>query len=76
MTRSEMIEFIKKNPHINISHPLFTDDEFIYSDANGIVYDENGYIFENWDNSVDKWSGNNGIRMRVGDSWENNWYIK
>ena len=76
MTRSEMIEFIKENPYVHITHPLFADDEHIYSDADGIVYDENGRIFENWDSVTDMWSGINGIRLRHGGAWEIGWYIK
>lgn len=69
MTRSEMIEFIKENPYVHITHPLFADDEFIYLDTDGIVRDENGYVFENGGNI-------NGIRMRTGGMWENGWSIK
>ena len=32
MTRNEMIEFIKNNPYVHITHVLFADDEYIYSD--------------------------------------------
>lgn len=76
MTKNEMINFIKENPHTNISHSLFADDEYIYSDERGIVYDEKGYVFEDWDSPTDKWSGHNGIRMRTDDSWQDGWYIK
>lgn len=76
MTRSEMIEFLKKNPYVNISHFLFAEDEFIYSDTSGLVYDENGRIFENWDSITDMWSGVNGIRLRTGGNWETGWYTK
>ena len=76
MTRNEMIDFIKHNPHVHISHPLFAEDEYIYSDADGIVYDECGYTFENWDSVTDMWSGINGIRIRASGMWEDGWYIK
>ena len=76
MTRTEMIEFIKENHHVCITHPLFSYGEYIYSDTDGIVYDECGYIFENWDSVTNMWSGYNGIRMRTGGNWENGWYIK
>jgi hypothetical protein len=76
MTRTEMTEFIKENHYVHITHPLFDDSEYIYSDTDGIVHDECGYIFENWDSVTDMWSGNNGIRMRTGGSWENGWHIK
>lgn len=76
MTRDEMIKFIKENPFVNITHDLFSTKEFIYADNNGLVYDENGYLFEDWDRTINKWSGNNGIRLRSGGSWEDGWYIK
>ena len=76
MTRDEMIEFIKENPYVHITHPLFDNSEYIYSDTYGIVYDECGYIFENWDSVTNIWSGISGIRMRVGGMWENGWSIK
>lgn len=76
MTRTEMIEFIKENPYVHITHDLFSTDEYIYSDIDGLVWDEKGYLFENWDSVTDMWSGNNGIRMRIGGSWENGWHIK
>ena len=76
MTRNEMIEFIKINHYVHISHPLFADCEYIYSDTDGIVRDECGRIFENWDSATNKWSGINGIRLRIGDAWETGWYIK
>ena len=76
MTRTEMIEFIKQNPYVHITHDLFSADEYIYSDIDGLVWDENGYLFENWDSVTDMWSGNNGIRMRTGGKWEDGWNIK
>ena len=76
MTRNDMITFIKNNPYIHITHNLFAEDEYIYSDPNGIVHDESGYIFENWDSVTNMWSGYNGIRLRIGGMWENGWYIK
>ena len=76
MTRSEMIEFIKENPYVHITHDLLSTDEYIYADIDGLVWDENGYLFENWDSVTDMWSGNNGIRMRTGGKWEDGWYIK
>lgn len=76
MTRNEMIEFIEENPYVHITHTLFDDDEYIYSDTNGIVYDECGNIFENWDSVTNMWSGINGIRLRHGGIWEDGWHIK
>lgn len=76
MTRDEMIEFMDENPNVHITHDLFSDDEYIYSDIDGLIWDEKGYLFENWDSVTDMWSGNNGIRMRTGGIWENGWHIK
>jgi hypothetical protein len=75
MTRDEMIRFIKTSPFIHISHVLFSEDEYIYSDIGGLVWDESGYLFEGWE-STNKYFGTNGIRMRAGGNWENGWYIK
>ena len=69
MTRSEMIDTLKNYPHLPITHYLFDDNEYIFSNIDGIVYDESGYIFENW-------SGVNGIRLRSGGMWEDGWSIK
>lgn len=71
MTRDEMIAYIKANPYHQISHNLFSDNEYIYSGPNGYVYDENGYLFETWDES--QWDG---IRRRIDGKWENGWYVK
>ena len=68
MTRNEMIEFIKNNPYVHITHVLFADDEYIYSDIDGLVWDEYDYLFENW--TGDR---NDGIRCRVGGRWEDGW---
>ena len=76
MTRTEMIEFVKENPYVHITHLLFDDSEYIYSADDGNVYEENGYLFENWDSVTDMWSGVNGIRMRTGGGWANGWRIK
>ena len=75
MTRNEMIEFIKENPFVNITHPLFAHDEYIFSMESGNVYDEAGYLFEDW-YSPNDCTGWNGIRMRTGGKWEDGWYIK
>ena len=75
MTRTEMIEFIKTHPYVFITHPAFADNEYIYSDENGIVWDESGTMFENWD-SVHWYTGVNGIRFRFGGMWETDWQIK
>ena len=75
MTRDEMISFNKENPNIHISHYLFDEDEYIYSDNDGLVYDENGYLFEDW-SDTDQWSGISGIRLRQDNMWETGWYIK
>ena len=71
MTRTEMIEFIKENPNVKITHDLFTPDEYIYSLPNGIVYTEEDYLFEDWMDG----SYYCGIRMRKGDLWEDRWSL-
>ena len=75
MTRTEMIAFIRENPNIPISHPLFSPDEYIVALENENVIDEAGYLFEDWysPNDITGW---NGIRERIGGSWEDGWYIK
>lgn len=74
MDRSSMIELIKENPNVKITHWLFSDDEYIYQKDNGKIYDENGYLFEDW---YSEGAGqHNGIRMRKGGSWETGWEIK
>lgn len=73
MTRTEMIEFIKENPYVHITHPLFSDYEYIYSGTDGIIYDEFGYVFETWD-YFDMLRC--GIRLRTGGNWEDGWSIK
>ena len=75
MTRTEMITFIKENPNVPITHPLFTIDEYIFSVENGKVYTEEGYLFEDWYSPNDR-TGWNGIRMRTGGWWEDGWHIK
>ena len=76
MTRDEMINTLKQYPHLPITHYLFADDEYIFSNMYGIVYDESGRIFENWDSVTDVWSGINGLRLRTGGMWEDGWRIK
>ena len=46
MSRNEMIEFIRKNPFVHITHFLFDNDEYIYSYEDGLVYDEHGYLLK------------------------------
>lgn len=70
MTREEMIEFIKANPGVKVTHELFSADEYLYTAGIGNVYDENGYLFEDWHSPF-----HNGLRMRTGGSWENGWQI-
>lgn len=76
MTRTEMIEFIKANPHVEITHFLFDEDEYIYSDNDGVVWDERGYLFEDWSSPTNSWIGIGGIRIRTGGQWEDGWHIK
>lgn len=73
MTRDEMIEFIKNNPNVKITHTHFSPDEYIYSRSSGRVYTEEGYLFEDWYSN--EFRGHNGIRMRKGGNWENGWSL-
>lgn len=70
MTREEMIEFIKANPGVKITHELFDDYEYIYLGEDGNVYDENDYLFEDWHSPM-----HNGIRLRIGGNWEYGWSV-
>lgn len=74
MTRTEMIAFIRENPNIPITHPLFSPDEYIVALENENVIDESGYLFEDWySHEIYGW---NGIRERIGGSWEDGWRVK
>lgn len=75
MTRTEMIDFIRENPNIPITHPLFSPDEYIVALENENVIDESGYLFEDWYSPNDI-TGRNGIRERIGGSWEDGWRVK
>ena len=62
MIRAEMIDFVRENPFVKITHKLFLKDEYIY--GNGIhIYEEHDYLFDE------------GIRMRSGGAWESGWYL-
>ena len=76
MSRDEMIKFIKENPYVHITHFLFDEFEYIYSDTDGIIRDEFGYIFEDWSSKTNMLHGHNGIRMRHDGDWEHGWSIK
>ena len=48
----------------------FCPYEYLFG-RNGKVYDENGLLFEDW---TSEGSGKrDGMRMRVGDDWEDGW---
>ena len=70
MNRETMIEFIKENTYIKITHPLFSNNEYIFQKEDGKIYDENGNIFEDWGSDIC-----NGIRLRCGGLWEDNWHV-
>ena len=72
-SRDWAINILKNNPNQKITHRLFDSDEYVYG-KNGKVYDENGYLFEDW---VSEGIGkHDGMRMRVGGSWEDGWDIR
>ena len=70
MLRTQIINFMKENPNVKITHRLFDSDEYLYQENDGKVYDEKGYLFEDW-YSDDR----NGMRMRTGGSWEDGWDV-
>lgn len=70
MSRAKMIEFIKEHPFVNITHPLFSNEEYIYLGDDGRVWDEGGHLFEAWHGWPD------GIRYRKGGLWEEGWKVK
>ena len=71
-SREWAIDMLENKPNQKITHRLFGSNEYIYG-KNGKVYDENGYLFEDWTSEgVGK---HDGMRMRVGDSWEDGWNI-
>lgn len=72
MTRSEMIDFIKANPFVPITHHLFDNSEYIYSDNYGSVLDENGNVFEDWFTPYMC----DGIRIRAEEVWQSGWEVK
>lgn len=74
MERNFMIELIKENPGIEITHSFFGDDEYIYQKEDGKIYDENGYLFEDW--YSEGLGQHNGIRIRKGGEWEFGWRLK
>ena len=78
MKRDEMIKILLTKPGTKISHSLFADNEYIYSDEHGVVFDEDGNVFEDWDiNSYNPkvTTTHEGIRIRVGGSWERGWRV-
>lgn len=68
-SRDWAIEILRKCPGAKITHKSFDNNEYIYTESNGLVYDENHYLFEDW------YGDHNGMRLRVGDSWEKGWMI-
>ena len=70
MNRIEMIDFIKKNPYVKITHELFGYDEYIFSKPDGNVYTKEGYLFEDWTAPY-----HDGIRNRNDAAWQDNWSL-
>ena len=70
MNRTEMIEFIRENPFVRVTHTLFGKEEYLYGKSDGRVYDEAGYLFEDWQTPF-----HNGLRIRFGDAWEQGWSL-
>ena len=70
MTRSEMIIYIVNHPYEKVSHPLFKDGKYLYSNNAGLVFDETDHIFEDWFTKSNK-----GLRLQTNDTWNDGWYI-
>lgn len=70
MTKTEIIDFMRENEGIKVTHFLFTPEEYLYM-KNGVVYSEEGYIFEDFysEHRCD------GLRIRSGNMWQNGWKL-
>lgn len=78
MERSEAIAVLLTKPGTKLTHSNFSPDEYIYSDGSGNVYDEANLLFEDWENngySPNVTVGHDGLRSRIGGSWEKGWSI-
>lgn len=74
MNREIMLCYLENHPMDKISHPNFSDEEYIYQTTNGNVYTEEGYLFEDW--YSEGIGQHNGLRMREKGSWNDGWYVK
>ena len=73
-SRTLAVQILQENPFIKITHHLFSPDEYLFCDAKGKVRDENNYLFEDWvSTGINR---HDGVRQRLGGSWETGWTIK
>lgn len=70
MTLNEMLQTIKNNHNLKISHTSFDPNEYIYSKENGIVCNSKGEIFDDFCSDVYC-----GLRERYDGEWEYGWYL-
>ena len=70
MNIDQMIQFMKENLYVKITHPLFSDNEYIFQKEDGKIYDENGNIFEDWQSDI-----SNGLRLRCSKNWKDGWKV-
>lgn len=73
MTREDAINYMLEHPFAKVSHKSFAKDEYLYSQGGNKIYSEKGCLFETWDN-FDKI--HNGFRLRMGEEWQNGWFVK
>lgn len=73
MTREEMLQYAMEHPFKKIIHPLFSEDEYLYTEGDKRFYDENGYLFESWNISDNI---HNGLRIRNSETWLDGWCVK
>ena len=70
MTYNEMLQTIKNNHNLKISHTSFAPHEYIYSKENGVVYDSKGEIFDDFYSVA-----HCGLREKYDGEWEYGWYL-
>lgn len=71
LTKSEMINKAMEEPYQKYTHPLFADDEYIYTKGGNLFYNENGDVFEDWDYFSNH---HNGLRIRKAPEWQTGWH--
>lgn len=69
MTKDQAIHYMLHNPHCHVWHPLFTQEEYLYSKGDGIIYDEVGNVFEDFESHCA------GMRLRWDEVWLTGWRV-